>query len=126
MPYDYLKGWCQQNIPERPAAIIRLLPIVWEEDANNYGIDELSRKLLLDFGNHEEVQHAASCQIFSFSSWGSREPYYLQRSDVLNELKHLTESHSLKIWIETIMARLKKEAQESKTMHDEFKAGIIR
>ena len=125
MPYDYLQSWCQQNTPEGPAAIIRLLPIVWEEDAN-YGIDVLSRKLLLDFGNHEEVQHAAASQIFNFSSWGSREPYFIRRSDVLNELKHLTESRSLKTWIDTIMVHLKKEAQESKAIHDEFEAGIIR
>ena len=125
MPYGYLQSWCQQNIPEGPAAIIGLLPIIWEEDANNYEIDELSRKLLLDFGNHTEVRHAANCQIFSFSSCGSREPYYLRRIEVLNKLKGLTESRSLKTWIDAVVARLEKEAQESKTEHDEFKAGII-
>jgi hypothetical protein len=125
IPYDYLENWCQQNAPEGPAAIVGLLPIVWEENDNNYGIDELSRKLLMDFGNYEKVQHAMYRQIISFTSWGSREPYCLRRINVLKEFKKSVKERSLITWIDTIMAALMKEAQRSKTEHEEFKAGII-
>jgi len=125
IPYDYLKNWCEQNAPEGPAAIIRLLPILWEENDSDYGIDELSRKLLLDFGNYEKVRHAMSCQLFSFASWGSREPYYLRRINVLKEFKKSVRDKSLKSWIDVIIASLEKEAHASKTEHDEFEAGII-
>jgi hypothetical protein len=125
IPYDYLQSWCQQHAPEGPATIIRLLPVVWEENDNSYGIDELSRKLLLDFGNYEEVRHAATSQLFSFASCGSREPYYLRRIDVLKDFKKSTNNKVLKNWIDAIIISLEKEAQESKTEHDEFEAGIF-
>lgn len=125
MPYDYLKSWCQQNVPEGPAAIMMLLPVVWEESADYYGIDELSRKVLIDFGIHKKVRDAASRRIFSFTSWGSREPYYLRRINVLNELRKAAQSRSLETWIDIITTGLKRDAQESKTEHDEFRAGIL-
>jgi len=125
MPYDYLKSWCQQNVPEGPAAIMMLLPVVWEESADHYGIDELSRKVLIDFGSHKKVRDAASRRIFSFSSWGSREPYYLRRINVLIELRKSAQSSLLKTWIDTINVELKREAHESKAEHDEFRAGIL-
>lgn len=125
IPYDYLKCWCKQNVPQGPATIMKLLPVLWEENDSSYGMDELSRKLLLDFGNYEEVQHAMSCQIFSFASWGSREPYYLRRIDILKDFKKSVRDKSLKTWIDTIITGLEREAQKSKAEHDEFEAGII-
>jgi hypothetical protein len=125
IPYDYLQSWCQQNAPEGPATIMRLLPFIWEENDRNYGIDELSSKLLLDFGNYEEVRHSATSQIYSFTSCGSREPYYLRRIDVLKDFKKSANNKVLKNWIDAIIVSLEKEALESKTEHDEFEAGIF-
>ena len=125
IPYDYLKNWCQKNVPEGPAAIMRLLPVVWEESADQYGIDKLSRHILIDFGSHKKVRDAATSQIFYFSSCGSREPYYLRRINILNELRKSTKNSLLKTWIDEITAGLMKEAKESKAEHDEFKAGIF-
>lgn len=125
IPYDYLKNWCQKNVPEGPAAIMKLLPVVWEDDADHYGIDQLSRHVLIDFGSHKKVRDAASSQIFCFTSWGSREPYYLRRINVLNELRKSAQNSSLETWIDEITAGLMKEAKGSKAEHDEFEAGII-
>lgn len=124
MPYDYLKNWCNQHVPKGPANIMGLLAVIWENDDNTFDIDELSRNLLLDFGEHEEVRNAASRQLFSFTSWGSREPYYLRRIKILENLKNLTVKTSLISWIDSEISFLKKEAQKSKNENDEFQAGI--
>lgn len=125
IPYDYLCTWCKKNIPHGPAEIIKLLPIVWEQDTGEYRIDGLSRSLLKDFGNYDEVQQAATTQLFSFMSCGSREPYYLRRISILRNLRGEVSNMSLKNWIDTTIEYLTREAQRAKLEYDEYNAGII-
>lgn len=96
---DFLIEWCEDNAPEAPALLGQAVPIFAKESESTSdkrpGVEDEPRdpewhpfalRLLDEFGDLDEVRSSISSNIFSFSSMGSRIPYYERRITLLEEL----------------------------------------
>ncbi|MCS4174582.1 hypothetical protein [Salinibacter ruber] len=96
---DFLVEWCEDNAPEAPALLGQAVPIFAKESESTSdkrsGVEDEPRdpewhpfalRLLDEFGDLDEVRSSISSNIFSFSSMGSRIPYYERRIALLEEL----------------------------------------
>ena len=96
---DFLIEWCEDNTPEAPALLVQTVPIFAKEGEPNSdqrpGVEDephdpkwypFALRLLDEFGDLDEVRSSMSSNIFSFSSMGSRIPYYERRIALLKEL----------------------------------------
>jgi len=117
-----LLKWCKKNIPHGPATIARLTP-VFPSDKGKVSLHALARRLIDDFGSLEEVREELSSNLWSFSSWGSRAPYYQRRIDLLKELT----AHPIKEvgeWAKSNIKWFEKERDEATRKSQEWEWGI--
>ncbi|PEN12746.1 hypothetical protein CRI94_12015 [Longibacter salinarum] len=96
---DFLIDWSHNNTPQAPVLLAETVPIFDKPNDSNAeqraGLDDeptnpvwypLARRILDEFGEVDEVRSALRSNMFSFSSTGSRIPYYKRRIGLLEEL----------------------------------------
>jgi hypothetical protein len=96
---DFLIEWCDENAPKAPALLGQTVPIFAkkgdsssdqrpgaEDEPDDPKWHPFALRLLDEFGSIDEVRASISSNIFSFSSTGSRIPYYERRKPLLDEL----------------------------------------
>jgi hypothetical protein len=117
-----LLKWCKKNIPLGPAAIAHLTP-VFPSDKGKVSLHPLARRVIDDFGSFKEVREELSSNLWSFSSGGSRAPYYQRRIDLLRELT----AHPIKEvgeWAKSNIKWFEKERDEATRESQEWEWGI--
>lgn len=122
IPQEGLLKWCKKNLPYGPTAIAHLTP-VFSGEKDKISWHPLARKLIDEFGNIKEVRNKLSSNLWSFSSWGSRAPYYQKRIDLLRELL----SHPIKEvreWAASNIEYFEKEREEARREAEEWDWGI--
>jgi len=122
IPQDGLLKWCKKNLPHGPTEIAHLTPVFSREEGK-ISWHPLARKLIDEFGNLEEVRRRLSSNLWSFSSCGSRAPYYQKRIDLLSELSN----HSIKEvreWAALDIKYFEKERNAAKSEAEEWEWGI--
>jgi hypothetical protein len=122
LPTELVMQWCQENVAEGPAALAYIVPIfatvkppVWHP---------LARRLIDDFGRLAKVLHYLSDNMFSFSSWGSRAPYYERRITLLEQLRDHVRAE-VRTWAEEEIRCYEKERKQALERDDERKWGIV-
>lgn len=96
---DFLIDWCHNNTPQAPTFLAQTVPIFDKPDdpsaEQRPGLDDeptnpvwypLALRILDEFGEVDQVRSALRSNMFSFSSTGSRIPYYKRRIGLLEEL----------------------------------------
>lgn len=122
IPQEGLLKWCKKNLPHGPMTIAHLTP-VFSSEKEKILWHPLARKLIDEFGNLEEVRNKLSSNLWSFSSWGSRAPYYQKRIDLLSELSN----HPIKEvceWATSNIEYFEKEREEARREAEEREWGI--
>jgi len=122
IPQEGLLKWCKKNLPYGPTVIAHLTP-VFSGEKEKISWHPLARKLIDEFGNLEEVRNKFSTNLWSFSSWGSRAPYYQKRIDLLRELL----SHPIKEvreWAASNIKYFEKEREKARREAEEWDWGI--
>jgi len=122
IPQDALLKWCEKNSPRGPVAIAHLTPI-FSSEKEKTSWHPLARKLIDKFGNIEEVRNKLDSNLWSFSSCGSRAPYYQKRIDLLSELSN----HPIKEVREWAVSGIKcfeRERDETRREAEEWEWGI--
>jgi hypothetical protein len=122
IPQEGLLKWCKKNLPNGPTAIAHLTP-VFSSEKEEISWHPLARKLIDEFGNLEEVRNKFSTNLWSFSSCGSRAPYYQKRIDLLKELL----DHPIKEirgWAASNIEYFEKEREEARREAEEWEWGI--
>jgi hypothetical protein len=119
---DGLLNWCKKNLPHGPTAIAHLTPI-FSSEKEKMSWHPLARKLIDEFGNIEEVRNNLSSNLNSFSSAGSRAPYFQRRIDLLSELSnHPIEE--IREWASLDIKYFEKERDEARCEAEEREWGI--
>lgn len=119
---DGLLKWCKKNIPHGPAAIAQLTPL-FSGGKGKESLHPLARRLIDDFGSLKDVRGELHSNLWSFSSGGSRAPYYQKRVDLLRELL----GHQIKEvreWAASNIKYFEKEKEEAIREAEEWEWGI--
>jgi len=117
-----LLKWCKKNLPRGPVAIAHLTP-VFSSEKEKTSWHPLARKLIDEFGNIEEVRNKLDSNLWSFSSVGSRAPYYQKRIDLLTELSnHPTKE--VREWAASGIKYFEKERDAARSEAEEWEWGI--
>lgn len=123
IPQEGLLKWCKKNVPYGPATIAHLTPVFASEKGQT-SWHPLARKLIDEFGNIEEVRNKLDSNLWSFSSMGSRAPYYQKRIDLLSELSN----HPIKEvceWAASSVKYFEKERDAASREAEEREWGIL-
>jgi hypothetical protein len=122
IPQDALLKWCEKNSPRGPLAIAHLTPI-FSSEKDKTSWHALARKIIDEFGNIEEVRDNLRSNLWSFSSCGSRAPYYQKRIDLLSQLSN----HPIKEvreWAALGIKYFEKERDSARREAEEWEWGI--
>ena len=128
---DFLVEWCEDNAPEAPALLGQAVPIFAKESESTSdkrpGVEDEPRdpewhpfalRLLDEFGDLDEVRSSISSNIFSFSSMGSRIPYYERRIALLEELlEH--DFRDVRQWASEEISRYEKTIEQERQEEQE-------
>jgi hypothetical protein len=128
---DFLIEWCEENSPDGPALLGQTVPIFAADsesasDRRPSMGDEpqdprwhpFGLRLLDEFGNLEEVRASLSSNIFSFSSSGSRIPYYERRITLLEELLE-QDIPAVRQWASKEISRYEKTIEQERQEEQE-------
>jgi len=128
---EFLIEWCAENTPEAPALLGQTVPIfVGESESASERRPSMgdepqdpqwhpfALRLLDEFGDLEEVRASVSSNIFSFSSTGSRIPYYERRITLLEELLEL-DIPDVRQWASKEISRYEKTIKQERQEEQE-------
>jgi len=114
---EELLKWCKKNLPRGPGTIAHLTP-VFSSEKEKTSWNPLARKLIDEFGSIEEVRSKLDSNLWSFSSVGSRAPYYQKRIDLVRELSdHPTKE--VREWAESNIKWFEKERDAARREAEE-------
>ena len=121
---DLLIQWCNDNPDKAPVIVAKLVPLFIKEDEETYSIHPIAKSLIYNFGDRSDVQSAIKLNMGSFSSYGSRIPYYEKQIEAINKLK-TDNNPKLGSWCVKIIKRLNERIDYEKGREEEEKIGII-
>ena len=78
LPEDTLFAWCHAHPDTAPAFVAAIVPVLTTRDAeaSDRELHPITRRLLKEFGDRDEVLQGLSRNMHTFSWWGSRTTYY--------------------------------------------------
>ena len=123
LPSDVLFAWCSAHTNEAPACAASMLPIlaIDEGDATEPSLHPLFRRLLDQFGDHEDVLESAGAHIHSFTWVGSLTTYFGRYLGPIATLRN----HSIPRvarWAKRMGIHLEREIEQAKAHDDEDEA----
>lgn len=102
--------WCDEYRDEAPERLMAMLPL-YQGEGNRFS--DFVMKLIDRYGDQEEVLSSLSSNMGSFSSMGSRVPYYEKRLACLSPLmEHSIEA--VRVWARRELQDLKMEIEKEK------------
>lgn len=123
LPEEKIIEWCNQNETEGPTSIAGLMPIFSGEEPGSW--HPFAKRIIDEFGHLNEVLDALSGNLASFSSAGSRAPYYERRVRLFNALlDHGTAE--VRQWAQSGIKYFTKERDDAQCEAEEWQWGIIR
>jgi hypothetical protein len=123
LPEEKIIEWCNQNETEGPTSIAGLMPIFSGEEPGSW--HPFAKRIIYEFGHLNEVLDALSGNLASFSSAGSRAPYYERRVRLFNALlDHGTAE--VRQWAQSGIKYFTKERDDAQCEAEEWQWGIIR
>ncbi len=123
LPIELVMQWCRENVPEGPVALAYIVPIFATIKPPAWHL--LAKHLIDEFGKVRKVLDWLSDNMFSFSSGGSRAPYYERRIALLKPLLDHVQPE-VRTWAEEEIRCYEKERKQALERDDEWKWGIVR
>jgi len=120
---DFLLQWCNDNPVKAPVIVAKLVPLFIKED-EKYSFHPIAKSLIYNFGDRTDVQSAIDSNMWTFSSVGSRTPYYEKQIEVIKKLETDT-NPKLGSWCSKIIKRLNERIEYENGRDEEEKIGII-
>lgn len=111
---EELKAWCAQNPRVAPARLISL--ISWTGDDS--GFSKMTKFLIDNYGDSDEMLQELSATMGSFSSSGSVLPYYDSRIKTLEGLLNHSNAN-VREWAKREIIGLRKSSESAKIFEDE-------
>jgi hypothetical protein len=122
-PLPSLLSWCEQNRPEGPRVVARMLPVIARSGDNGYTWHPFARAFLEAFGDDEEFLRNIAGNLHSFFWTGSVVPYYEMQIHLMDELschKH----PQVQKWARDNTEWLKKQISQERRQEEEHDLGI--
>ncbi len=123
LPADHLFAWCHAHPDVAPAFVAGIASVIThrDRDAPPPDLDPLTRRLLDEFGDREDVLSAINSNIHSFGWSGSRTSYYQLYEHPLKSLeKHPT--GAVRRWAKKMLVAMQREFEAARDEDDERKA----
>jgi hypothetical protein len=120
---DFLLQWCNDNLEKAPVIVAKLVPLFIKED-ETYSFHPIAKSLIYNFGDRTDVQYAIDSNMWTFSSVGSRTPYYEKQIEAIKKLDTDT-NQKLGSWCSKIIKRLNERIEYENGRDEEEKIGII-
>lgn len=120
---DFLLQWCNDNPEKAPVIVAKLVPLFIKED-ETYSFHPIAKSLIYNFGDRTDVQSAIDSNMWTFSSVGSRTPYYEKQIEAIKKLETGT-NPKLGSWCSKIIKRLNERIEYENGRDEEEKIGII-
>ncbi len=122
LPLEGVMQWCRENLPDGPSALAYIVPLFATVKPPAW--HPLAKRLIDEFGQLPKVLDCLSANVSSFSSWGSRAPYYERRIHLLKQLLDHIEP-KVPAWAEQETRCYEKEQKQAHQRDDEWKWGIM-
>jgi len=120
---EFLTQWCSDNLDTAPAILAKLVPLFVKDD-ESYSFHPIAKSLIYNFGDRQDVQSAIDSNMWCFSSYGSRIPYYEKQIEAIQKLED-NNNPNLNRWYTKIIASLNERIKYEKGREEERKIGII-
>jgi hypothetical protein len=123
LPADLLFAWCHAHPDVAPSFVAGIVSVLThrDRDAPPPDLDRLTRRLLDEFGDREDVLRAINSNIHSFGWSGSRTSYYQLYEHPLKSL----EKHpigAVRRWAKKMLVAMQREFEAARDEDDELKA----
>jgi hypothetical protein len=123
LPQDMLFAWCHAHPDVAPAFVAGIVSVLThrDRDAPPPDIDPLTRRLLDEFGDRDDVLRGLNSNIHSFGWSGSRTSYYQLYERPLKSL----EKHpigAVRRWAKKMLVAMQREFEAARDEDDELKA----
>lgn len=123
VPLDSLLKWCEENRPDAPRIIARIISVTIQKEDKSLTWHPFILPFLDSFGEDIEFLHCLNSNLHSFSFWGSCIPYYKQLSLLLNGLK--THRYiQVRNWADMHTQWIEKEIEKESRIEEERDFGI--
>ena len=120
---DELLNWCREAPEVAPAFLAKIVPLLLRED-DKPKFSPFVMRLLDEFGKQKDILSAIASNMHSFSSVGSRVPYYETRLKALESL--LTHRHKeVRDFARKEIAALKTQIEHERKRDQEHDFGIF-
>jgi len=120
---DFLIQWCNENIEKAPVILAKLVPLFIKDD-ETYSFHPIAKSLIYTFGDRPDVQSAIDSNMWSFSSVGSRAPYYEKQIEAIGKLE-TDNNPKLSMWCAKMVKGLNERIDYEKGREEEEKIGIL-
>ena len=120
---SFLIQWCNENSEKAPVILAKLVPL-FIKDNETYSFHPIAKSLIYTFGDRPDVQSAIDSNMWSFSSVGSRTPYYEKQIEAIEKLE-TDNNPKLGVWCAKTIQRLNGRIDYEKGREEEEKIGIL-
>lgn len=123
LPEDMLFAWCHAHPDVAPAFVAGIVSVLTHRDreAPPPELDPLTRRLLDEFGDNEDVLSALVSNMHSFGWSGSRTGYYQLYEQPLKSLgKHPI--GAVRRWAKKMLVSMQRQFEEARDEDDELRA----
>jgi hypothetical protein len=120
---DILIDWCNSNPEKAPVIVAELTPLFVKQD-DGYSFSPIAKYLLYAFGDKRDVQSALDSNMWSFSSYGSRIPYYEVQIEAFKKLE-VGKNPGLDLWALKMIRVLEERIKNEKGREKEQELGIF-
>ena len=120
---DFVIQWCNDNPEKAPVIVDKLVPLFIKED-ETYSFHPIAKSLIYNFGDRTDVQSAIDSNMWTFSSVGSRTPYYEKQIEAIKKLE-TAKNPKLGMWCAKMIKKLNEKIKHEDGRYEERKLGIL-
>jgi hypothetical protein len=120
---DFVIQWCNDNPEKAPVIVAKLVPLFIKED-ETYSFHPIAKSLIYTYGDRTDVQSAIDSNMWTFSSVGSRTPYYEKQIEAIKKLE-TAKNPKLGMWCAKMIKKLNERIKHENGRDDERKIGIL-
>jgi DNA-binding transcriptional regulator YiaG len=120
VPEDVLFAWCHAHPDAGPAFLASIVPFLatHQEDAPTRTLHPITKRLLDEFGEREDVLGQFTQNLYTFGWTGSLTTYYALYDAPLRSL-HAHPAGAVRRWAAKMLAAFKREIEDAKNEEDE-------
>ena len=124
LPEDVLFEWCRANPERAPAFAATAVPVLsnYDREADDHALHPRMARLLVEFGDSEDLLDAVGGNIRSYIGWGSPTDYYVLYKAPLSKLRDGHPSARVRRWAKGMLRELDDVSDGIRGEDDEWHA----